>query len=50
MLRASGAVEKAWVDARRFGELAKQAIAPLPPTEAKMHMLRLIDFVLTRDA
>ena len=49
VLRSSGAVEKAWADARRYGELAKQAIAPLPPSEAKVNMLRLVDFVLTRD-
>ena len=49
MLRASGAVEKAWADARHFGDLAKQAIAPLPPSDAKRNMLRLVDFVLTRD-
>lgn len=50
ILRTSGAVEKAWTDARAYGELAKQAIASLPPTEAKVQMLRLVDFVLTRDA
>ena len=50
VLRTSGAVEKAWADARAYGELAKQAIAGLPPSEAKVHMLRLVDFVLTRDA
>ena len=50
MLRTSGAVERAWTDARRYGDLAKQSIAALPPTEAKGNMLRLVDFVLTRDA
>ena len=49
VLRSSGAVEKAWTDARHYGELAKQAIAPLPPSEAKLNMFRLVDFVLTRD-
>ena len=49
VLRSSGAVEKAWADARAYGEMAKQAIAPLPPSEAKVNMLRLVDFVLTRD-
>ncbi len=49
VLRTSGAVEKAWADARHFGELAKQAIAPLPPSDAKLNMMRLVDFVLTRD-
>ncbi len=49
VLRTSGAVDKAWADARHYAELAKQAIAPLPPSEAKVNMLRLVDFVLTRD-
>ncbi len=49
VLRNSGAVDKAWSDARAYGGLAKQAIAPLPPSEAKVNMLRLVDFVLTRD-
>ncbi len=49
VLRTSGAVDKAWADARHYGELAKQALAPLPPSEAKVNMLRLVDFVLTRD-
>jgi octaprenyl-diphosphate synthase len=49
MLRTSGAVDRAWADARHYGDRAKQAIAPLPPSEAKVNMLRLVDFVLTRD-
>ena len=49
LLRSSGAIEKAWEDARRYGEAAKGAIAALPPSEAKLNMLRLVDFVLTRD-
>ena len=49
VLRTSGAVERAWADARHYGDLAKQAIAGLPPSEAKVNMLRLVDFVLTRD-
>ena len=49
LLRASGAIEKAWADARQYGERAKEAIASLPPSEAKLNMLRLVDFVLTRD-
>jgi geranylgeranyl pyrophosphate synthase len=50
MLRVSGAVDKARADARVFGQLAKEAIAPLKDTEAKRNMVRLVDFVLTRDA
>lgn len=49
VLRSSGAVDKAWADARQYGERAKQAVASLPPSEAKVNMLRLVDFVLTRD-
>ena len=49
VLRSSGAVEKAWADARAYGDSAKQAVARLPPSEAKVNMLRLVDFVLTRD-
>lgn len=49
VLRTSGAVGRAWADARHFGELARQSIAPLPPSEAKANMMRLVDFVLTRD-
>ncbi len=50
MLRISGAVEKARADARHFGQMAKDAIAALPDTQAKRNMIRLVDFVLTRDA
>ncbi len=50
ILRVSGAVEKARSDARRFGQLAKDAIAPLPESEAKTNMIRLVDFVLSREA
>ncbi len=49
LLRTSGAVDRAWADARHYGDLAKQAIAGLPPSEAKTNMIRLVDFVLTRD-
>ena len=50
MLRISGAVEKARADARAFAQMAKDAIAGLPETEAKRNMIRLVDFVLSRDA
>ncbi|MEK6987656.1 MAG: polyprenyl synthetase family protein [Candidatus Thermoplasmatota archaeon] len=50
MLRVSGAVEKARADARQFGQLAKDAIQPLPDGESKRNMIRLVDFVLSREA
>ena len=49
MIQESGAVEKARVDARSFGSLAKKALDELPDTEAKGNLLRLVDYVLTRD-
>jgi len=49
MLRDSGAVEKARVDARHYGFLAKEALEPLPETEAKASLLKLVDYVLSRD-
>jgi len=50
MLRDSGAVEKARVDALSFGRLAKKSLDPLADSEAKSNMARLVDFVLSRDA
>jgi len=50
MLRVSGAVEKARADARHFGQLAKDAVGPLPDSKSKRNMIRLVDFVLTREA
>jgi octaprenyl-diphosphate synthase len=50
LLRQSGAIEKARADARHFGQLAKDAIAPLRDNEPKRNMLRLVDFVLSREA
>src|SRR3990170_2465920 len=41
MIQESGAVEKARVDARSFGSLAKKALDELPDTEAKGNLLRL---------
>ncbi|OGS49232.1 MAG: hypothetical protein A3K68_05940 [Euryarchaeota archaeon RBG_16_68_13] len=50
MMKVSGAVEKARADARHFAGLAKQALEPILDSEAKENMLRLVDYVLTRDA
>ncbi len=50
ILRVSGAVEKARGDARAFGQLAKDAIHSLPESESKRNMIRLVDFVLSREA
>lgn len=49
LLRASGGVDKAWRRAETYGTKAKEAIAVLPPSDAKLNMLRLVDFVVTRD-
>jgi geranylgeranyl pyrophosphate synthase len=49
LLRASGGVDKAWRKAESYAAKAKEAIAGLPRSEAKLNMLRLIDFVVTRD-
>ncbi len=49
LLRASGGVDKAWRRAEAYGTKAKEAIAVLPPSDAKLNMLRLVDFVVTRD-
>ncbi|MGQ0797967.1 MAG: polyprenyl synthetase family protein, partial [Methanobacteriota archaeon] len=50
MIRDAGAVEKARADARHFGALAKESVVPLPDSEAKASLLRLVDYVLARDA
>lgn len=49
MLRESGAVDKARTDARHFGFLAKEALEPISESEAKRNLLKLVDYVLTRD-
>ena len=49
LLRESGAVEKARHDAEVYGALAKKTLDPLPEGEAKANMIRLIDYVLSRD-
>jgi len=50
MLRESGAVDKARMDARHFGDLAKEALEPVPDGEAKGNLLKLVNYVLSRDA
>ncbi len=49
MLKDSGAVDKARTDARHFGFLAKEALEPIPDGEAKRNLIKLVDYVLTRD-
>ena len=49
LLRESGAVEKARHDADVYGTLAKKTLGPLPESEAKANMIRLVDYVLSRD-
>lgn len=50
MFRESGAVDKARTDAAYFGFLAKEALEPVPPSTAKDNLLKLVDYVLKRDA
>src|SRR3989454_960078 len=49
LLRDSGAVEKARLDAQADGQLAQKALEPLPDRRAKASMIRLVDYVLSRD-
>src|SRR5256886_3617595 len=49
LLRESGAVGKARPDADVYGALAKKTLGPLPESEAKANMIRLVDYVLSRD-
>lgn len=49
LLRDSGAVEKARADAFAFGQLAKKSLDPLPQSDTKADMIRLVDYVVTRD-
>ncbi len=49
LLRDSGAIEKARADALRFGQIAKKALDPIADSDAKMNMVRLVDYVLSRD-
>jgi len=50
MLRDSGAVEKARVDARHFTANAKESLADLQDSPFKDALLRLADFVIARQA
>src|SRR5436853_67488 len=49
LLRDSGAVEKARLDAQAYGQLAKKALDPIADSDAKASMIRLVDYVLSRD-
>lgn len=50
LLRASGGIEKSRAEAHFLGDLAKKSLDPLPDSDAKAHMFRLVDYVLARDA
>src|SRR6266566_223531 len=50
LLRDSGAVEKARAEALTYAQLARKAIDPIPDSQAKANMDRLVDYVLSRDA
>src|SRR5437667_312492 len=49
LIRDSGAVEKARAKAFEYGQLAKKSLDPIPDSDAKQSMIRLVDFVLSRD-
>lgn len=49
LIQEAGGVEKARVDAHHFGFLAKEALEPLPDSEPKGNLLKLVDYVLSRD-
>jgi octaprenyl-diphosphate synthase len=50
LLRDSGAIEAARVEAHAFGQMAKKSLDPIEDSPAKEQMVRLVDFVLSRDA
>ena len=50
LLRDSKAVETARAEAFAFGQLAKKSLDSIPEGQAKAQMIRLVDFVLARDA
>lgn len=50
ILRDSGAIAKARADAHHFGALAKKALDPIPDGPDKRNLMRLVDYVLTREA
>ena len=49
MLRDSGAVDLARIEARAFAESAKSALELIPPTRYKDELVRLADYVVARD-
>jgi octaprenyl-diphosphate synthase len=49
LLRDSGAIEKARAEAMAFGRNAKKSLDPLADGPVKENMVRLVDFVLSRD-
>jgi geranylgeranyl pyrophosphate synthase len=49
LLRDSGAVEKARMDALAYGQLAKKSLDPIADSDAKANMIRLVDYVVSRD-
>ena len=42
-------IEKARLDAQAYGQLAKKALDPIADSDAKASMIRLVEYVLTRD-
>jgi octaprenyl-diphosphate synthase len=49
LLRRSGAITKARAKAFEYGQLATKSLDPIPDSDAKQSMIRLVDFVLSRD-
>jgi len=49
LLRDSNAVNKARADAFAFGQIAKKSLDSVADSPAKANMVRLVDFVLSRD-
>jgi geranylgeranyl pyrophosphate synthase len=47
-VRASGAVDQAWAEAREFVARGQAALRALPDNDARQAMLQLADYVLTR--
>jgi len=50
MFRTSGAIEKTRADAEVFGSIAKKSLDSIADSDAKRSMIRLVDYVLTREA
>jgi octaprenyl-diphosphate synthase len=49
LLRESNAIDKARADAFAFGQIAKKSLDSVADSPAKASMVRLVDFVLSRD-